>query len=290
MKKILPLVIILAALAGAVVIVIALTGDGKTPANADGRPLVVTSVLPHAWLVEQIAGNAARVETMIPPGRSPATYSPTPAQAAMLEDADLYVKVGHASFPFEKAYMDKALEGRGEVVVVNAMKRVDPIEDDPHVWLSLPALADLAERQIRPALNKIDPANSHKYNTRCVTLIKRLREIKDYVAGKFEGIEKRKFLVYHPAWGYFARDFGLEQVSLEHDHKEPHAHDFKEFIDLANKENLKTVFVQEQFDTKKAAQVAGEIGGEVVTLDPLEKDIEKSLKAAADALSESMRE
>ncbi|MCK4891224.1 MAG: zinc ABC transporter substrate-binding protein, partial [Candidatus Pacebacteria bacterium] len=94
----------------------------------------------------------------------------------------------------------------------------------------------------------------------------------------FSKIQNKKILVFHPAFGYLARDYGFEQIAIEIDGKEPSAENLANIIDTAKEENIKTIFVQKQFSQKSAEAIAKQIGGSVVPLDPLADDYVENLR------------
>ena len=275
---------------------------------------VTVSVPPQAFFVEKIGGDRIALQTMIPRFSSPATYEPTPRQMIGLERSALYVKVGVPSFIFEKKYVDPILKRNRAIRVVSLSDGVSLLrgtshrhedgadgkgergdsgdhgdgERDPHVWLS-PAIVRTAAGRISEALSDIDPAGEGFYRAnrdRFQAEIDSLdREIRDTLRGK-EGLS---FMVYHPAWGYFADAYGLEQIALEEGGKTPPISRIRAMIDLAREKDIPIIFVQKGFDTKSARLIAGETGGEVVEMDPLEKDWLENLKRFSEALKRTLR-
>ena len=285
MKKMLPLVVILLALLSAAVLVGLQAGSGRTDGN---RINVAVSVLPQAYFVERIGGERVNVTVMIPPGASPATYGPTPGQMREFSRARIYVKVGHPLFPFERAWFDKLLANNQDVIVVDASKGVELIPDDPHVWLDIKAMCAMTVA-IEKALARIDPSGADVYFKNAAALLREIDGLKREIAGIISRTAGKKFMVYHPAWGYFAREFGLEQVAIEHDHKEPGAREMGALVLRARADGIRVIFVQEQFDSRRAAVIAEEIGGSVVALDPLAKDWPGGMRRAAEAFVRALK-
>jgi len=259
---------------------------------------VTVSVPPQAFFVEKIGGDRVVLQTMIPRFSSPATYEPTPRQMIGLERSALYVKVGVPSFIFEKKYVDPLLKRNRDIRVISLSDGISFLqgtsqrngdgEQDPHVWLS-PTVVRAAAGRISEALSEIDPAGEGFYRAnrdRFQAEIDSLdREIRDTLRGK-EGLS---FMVYHPAWGYFAEAYGLEQIALEEEGKTPPISRIRAMIDLAREKGISVIFVQKGFDTKSARLIAGETGGEVVEMDPLEKDWLGNLKRFSEALKRTLR-
>lgn len=274
---------------------------------------VAVSVPPQAFFVEQIGGNRVALQVMIPRFTSPATYEPTPRQVMDLEKSDLYVKVGVPSFIFEKKHIDPFLEKHGNIRVVSlsdgvSLRSMAPHhheeekhegkkeeeahghgkEPDPHVWLS-PAVVRAAAGRICRALSEIDPSGEESYRRnrdRFLSEIDHLdREIRDALRGE-KGLS---FLVYHPAWGYFADEYGLVQHAIEMEGKTPDIARIRELIDFAREKGIRVIFVQKGFDTKSAGLIAREIRGEVIEMDPLDENWMESLKQFALALRKAAR-
>jgi len=261
----------------------ACAGDG----TRDERPLIVVSVAPQRFVVEAVAGELARVEVMIPPGASPRTYEPTVSQLRSLEEAALYVKLGHPSFPFERAWLDRLLEEVPGLPVVDASAGLSVREEDPHVWLA-PRHVEHMAAQIADALERVFPEHRELLRRNLAAFRERVAELDREVQGMLEPFEGAEFFVFHPAWGYFAEAYGLVQVAVEHEHKEPDPHELAELIERAGKAKARVIFVQPQFDPTSAKTVARETGARVAVLDPLAADWEANLRRAARALAEGL--
>ena len=155
---------------------------------------------------------------------------------------------------------------------------------DPHVWLD-PSLVKTISINIRNHLVRIDPDNSKTYEQNTAELLRELDKLDTDIRQLTVNIEKRKFLVFHPAWGYFARAYGLEQISVEYEGKEPGPNTLANLIEAAKRQDISTVFVQKQFSIRAASTLAEELEGQVVVLDPLAEDYFENLRQAAKAIS-----
>jgi zinc transport system substrate-binding protein len=261
-----------------------LAGCAGEPAQ-DPRPVVVTSVLPYRFVVDRIAGDLVRTEVMLPPGANPSTYAPSVRQLQALEQAALYVKVGHPRFPFEAAWLDRLLSATPGRPVVDGSAGVDSNRGDPHVWVA-PRNLERTAVQVEAALAEILPAHRETLRANLETLRDEIASLDDEIRATLAGATGERFLVFHPAWGYFAEAYGLEQISIEHDHKHPGAHELLELIERARKEQVTVVYIQPQFDPSSAEALAREIGARVETLDPLAYDWDANLRRVARALAE----
>ncbi|MGD8394875.1 MAG: zinc ABC transporter substrate-binding protein [Candidatus Eiseniibacteriota bacterium] len=260
-------------------------GNGDRPAAE--RPVVVVSVPPQAEFVERLAGASVELVVLIPPGASPATYEPTMRQLAAMDRAALYVKVGHPGFPFERTWLDRLLEGHDDLVVFDCSAHVGQQAADPHIWVSPPAMRAMVPH-LAATLARLLPSERDAIAEREAALLAGIDALDADIRAALAGLEHRRFYVFHPAWGAFAAAYGLEQVSIEHDHKEPNAHQLTGLLERARADGVRVVFVQPQFSRRSAEVVAGEIGARVVSIDPLARDWAENLRRVTAALVEAL--
>ena len=253
--------------------------QGQEP---DEQIQIIVSILPQKEFVERIGGEKVAVTVMIPPGASPATYEPSPGQLQDVSRAKLYVRIGH--IPFENAWMEKIESANRGMQVVDSSEGIEIIGNDPHIWLS-PARARIQVEHISDALIEIDPDNSEYYARNKEDYLKTLSDLDEDIRNNLSEIKNRKFMVYHPAWGYFARDYQLEQVPIEIEGKEPSASDLVRLTDTARANNITAVFAAPQFNSESAEVIADEIGGTVVFIDPLAKDYAVNMRAVSAAFA-----
>jgi len=286
---------------------VSLAGSAALPASSQGAEVIeiVVSVPPQADWAEQIGGAQVRVESMIPSGTSPASYSPRPRQLASLAEADLYLRVGHPDFVFESAYIEPQLARLPELRVIDMSEGLEPNSAskpahpdsqrqkhrhaggrDPHLWLS-PALVEATVRRLTAALVELDPAHARDYGARLERFLEQLNTMDDRVRERLSALEPRIFLVLHPAWGWFAEHYGLDQIAVEHEGKEPGPRRLIPLIEEARRNRIRVVFVQRGFPERSAGWIADEIGGRVVEIDPLAPDWFANLERVADAIGRS---
>jgi len=254
----------------------------------DNRLGVVVTILPQVEFVENVGGDRVKVTVMVPPGASPHTYEPKPAQLKALAEATLYAKVG-SGVEFELVWMEKLLATSKEMVVMDCSKGVElqemVAEDedehhgamDPHIWLS-PANARIMVRNICDGLAEVDPDNRHYYEQNRDAYLQQLAEIDREIRDGLAAVKNRRFMVYHPAFGYFAREYNLIMIPLEIEGKEPTAAGLTHLIEQAKAHDIRVIFAEPQFDPKSAEVVAEAIGGEVVLIDPLARDYTGNLR------------
>jgi len=272
--------------------------------NATPDLTVAVTILPQKQIVERIAGDHAKVIVLIPPGASPHTYEPTPGQLAEISSADVYVKVG-SGIEFERAWMDKIAGLNPSMLVVDSSKGIAFLESqgddeeeeghshasheehgtDPHVWLSLKNARIMAENTYE-GLAAADPTHAAEYQTNSDAFIRELDDLDASIARDVAARNISTFMVYHPAWSYFARDYGLVQIPIEAEGKEPTATGVQNLIRQAKEKNITIVFASPEYSTRSAEVIADEIGGRVVLVSPLEEDYLKNMKNAARAFIE----
>lgn len=269
-------------------------GAGSTDPSKAGdttqKPIIAVTIVPEQTFVEAVCGDLAEVVTMVPPGNSPENYEPTPQEMEKFNKASLYFSIG---VPTEQAHI---LPNAGNIKVISlqdAVAAVYPVrifesgESDPHIWLS-PKRVKVMIESIARAMCEIDPKNKDTYNKNADAYIKQLDELDQNIKTALTGVQNKKFIVYHPAFGYFADDYGLTMYALEDEGKEATAQHLQDMIDLAKKENIKVIFYQEEIDSSQSAAFAEEIGGKTMQLSPLAANYIESLNSMADLMSEVM--
>ena len=284
-------------------------GPPSVASGSEERVQVAVSVPPQAYFVDRIGGGRVDVQVMIPPGASETSYSPSPRQLVALTRARLYVKVGHPAFLFEANHIDRFLADHREIRVIDMSEGVEPILDgeaagrlethgffgeehgahdddhpggDPHVWVA-PSTVRIAAGNIARALASADPAHAAEYRRNLAVFLAEIDALDREIRADLAAGSTRRFMVYHPAWGYFARQYGLEQVAIETGGREPSAGRLIEMIDRGRREGIRAIFVQRGFARKSAEVIAEALGGEVVVVDPMAYDWSASLRSATRA-------
>lgn len=251
------------------------------------KPFVTTSILPQKYFIDRISGGLIDVNVMVPEGSDPHIYEPTAKQMKDLADSDIYFKMGHIEF--ELAWLDKFIALNPSMKVIDLSENADllvPEHDhdhhgdnehhdhqgvDPHIWSS-PSEAKKVCQIIFNTLTEQYPNHQNEFNSNYQNLIIEIDSLESYIHNKLNPLQGKRFMIYHSALAYFARDYKLEQVSIETDGKEPKPAEIKNIIELARKENIKVIFVQKQFNKHSAEVLAKEIDGRVVEIDPLGYD------------------
>jgi zinc transport system substrate-binding protein len=276
----------------------------RSPDRATDRRIVVVTILPQAEFVEKVGGEKVAVTVLVPPGAEPHTYEPTPSQLRDVSEAKLYAKVG-SSIEFEVNWLDRVIAANPRMLVVDCSKGMEliPMTEheheegnhneehsgmDPHIWTSV-RNAKIMVENIYEGLVQVDPENEAYYSENKERYAQLLDSLDREMEESISGIQNRKFIVYHPAWGYLAKDYNLEQIAIEEAGKEPTARNLAVLIEEAKKENIKVIFASPQFTEKSAEAVSKEIGGRVVLIDPLAKNYLENMEKVAEALAEGMK-
>ncbi|MCW8906633.1 MAG: zinc ABC transporter substrate-binding protein [Sedimenticola sp.] len=265
---------------------------------------VYVSILPQKYIVERVGGEHVRVTVLVGPGQSPETFEPRPRQMAGLGEAALFYRIG---VPFEEAWIDTIRSTNPRMALLDArqgvtLREMEPAgghhhdfdhhhaahQPDPHIWLD-PANVRVMATHLRDQLVVLDPQHADQYRANHDRLAEELTVLEKRLRDQLAPYKGRKFMVYHPSWGYFADAFGLRQLPIESEGKEPGAHTLARLIGEAQKQGVRVVFVQRQFALRQARALAGQIGARLVSLDPLAEDYLVNLQRIADAISEAYR-
>lgn len=252
--------------------------------------MVSVSILPQKYFVDQIAGDLVQVNVLVPPGSSPHNYEVLPSQMKDLSKSKVWLQIGLLTF--EDAWKEKFAEINKGLSIVNCSESIVPLagsecEDeggehdhsgayDPHVWLA-PEEVKTISKNILNALKSSLPENAAIFEENYARFAAKIDSVSAQIERQLAPLQNRNILIFHPALGYYARQFKLTQIPLELDGKEPSPKHMKEIVDLAREQNIHVVFIQKEFDSENALQLAHEIGGEVMIIDPLEYNWEKQL-------------
>lgn len=277
-------------------------------AAAQNEPLkVYAGIGPIQYLVDRVADSGVDARVLVGAGQRPETYEPTPRQIAALAGADVFFGVG---MPLEAAWRRQLRAATGQRPEwIDLSRVVDEMDHDqgsheamaedtgasghehhpgrdPHVWLN-PRNARRMVSTISETLGRLRPASADRYTANAEKLNRELDALHGDIQSIFDQSPVDAFLVFHPAWGHFADAYGLEQLAIEKEGKEPGPRSFAEVIGKAKAAGIRTVFLEPQHDTRLAETVAGAIGASVDVLDPLAYDYISNLREAARAIAGS---
>lgn len=267
----------------------------------DQKQTIAVSIVPQARFVKAVVGDSYDVVTMIPPGFSPANYQPSPKEIAKFNEAELYFYIDVAA---EAAILEMA-----EMKTIDLAQAVDQVyparyfadgndhddQDDhddhshegrdPHIWLSPKRVIVMIET-IRDIMIDENPENKSLFEKNAMDYIEELNKLDSTLKETFSKLENRAFIIYHPSYGYFADDYGLEMIAIEDEGKAATIQGIETVIDLAKEKNIKFILYQEEFDSQQADIIAKEINGTTIKVAPLSIDYIKELNYISETLEE----
>ena len=279
--------------------------------NASTQELTV-NILPQKYFVEKIVKDKFTINVMVKPGASPHNFEPKPSQMRSLVASKVYFLIGDAT---EKNWIEKFKQNAKNTLFVDTTIGVEKIEMakheheevaqhdhkkdekdeehdhsglDPHIWLD-PVLVKIQAKNIYEAMIKIDSANSDFYKTNYEEFIKELETLDSNIKTILAPHKDKAFMVFHPSWGYFAKRYDLEQISIEIEGKEPKPNELVELIEESKKHDIKIVFVSPQFSQKSAQAISKNIGANVVAIDPLSDNWNENLQKVATQIANSYK-
>jgi zinc transport system substrate-binding protein len=284
--------------------VISIPGCGQRPPipATSNKLQVAVSIAPQQYFVERIGEDHVDVDVMVPPGAEPHTFEPKPEQLKALSQADAYMRI---HIDFEEAWISKFVAANSEMLIVDTTQGIQRVpmlsgfnqteaahrggEEnlDPHIWLS-PRLVKIQAQTIYNALVQLDAEHQAVYQDNLEDFLADIDALDTEIRQKLQGIQNRKFVVFHPGWSYFALDYDLEMIPIEVGGQEPSAAELGVLITEAKQENIKIVFAEPQFSKQAADTIAEEIGGEVLLIDPLSPNWLNNLREVANTFSKEL--
>ena len=279
------------------------------------KPEISVSIAPQKYFLEKITKDKFDINVMVKAGSSPHTYEPKTSQMKSLSNSKIYFYTG---IEFEKAWLDKFKKSAPNTLFIDSSASIERIameehsheeegpeghkhekhndhEDehdhdglDPHVWLD-PVLVKVQAKNIYEAVVSIDLENKEFYTKNYEEFLKELDSLDAQIKEILKPYEHKAFMVFHPSWGYFAKRYDLEQISIEIQGKEPKPNELIELVKDAKEHNIKIVFVSPQFSQKSAKTIAQNIGGKVVAIDSLSENWSKDLLKTANEIANSYK-
>ena len=280
------------------VFVLILLSCGRNSAD-NSTPVITVSIAPYKYFIEKIAGADYIVNVMVPSGANPHVYEPYPDQITSLRKSVAYISNGYLGF--EMTWLDRFYEVNTSMLKLSLGDNIEPLESDhhhegdhvesadPHYWVS-PDCARIMAETLKEFLCDMNPSRRAYYEINHRQLDSIIISVDNIANELFSAYRNRSFMIFHPNLGYLARDYGLEEITVEYEGKEPPPSRLKELIDRARKDKLKIIFVQKEYDTKNAKAIADEIGAEIKIIDPLSEDWESSTLEIIYSLNISLTE
>ena len=282
-------------------------------AGQDEKLRVMVGVPPLADLVRKVGGRHVHVDILADNGQDPHTFSPSPVQMKALSKANILLTVG---MPFEETLVHKLRDTGIAITIVDASSGIEKLgiehhdheeeslpaegegegednhdhhdhDSDPHVWLA-PYSIKVQLDNIERALAKAVPGQAAAFAENLEAAKSQLALAHGQIAGKLKPFAGREFFVFHPAFGYFAHQYDLEQIAIEIGGHSPTPKEMIGFLAVAKEADIKVIFVQPQFDPRSAEVIATELGAKVAILNPLAPEVIDNLHAIADAIVEGL--
>ena len=272
-----------------VLLVLASCNGGR---QAENKPVLTVSIEPLRFFTEALAGDKYNVVSMVPAGSIPETYDPTPQQMVQLAKSRAYFSIGRIGF--ERAWIDKLKSNAPDMPFYDMSEGIAPIIEyphknshelahaDPHIWNST-ANARLIAANVCRALCKTDPAHTTYFESRKDSLMEAIDETERKIREEMADADQA-FLIYHPALTYFARDYGLTQVCIETEGKEPSPAYLQQLIRQCRDKYIRVVFIQQEFDRRNAEAIAKELNLTTVSINPLSYRWDEEMLRTARAL------
>lgn len=294
----------------ALLFLLGFAGCGQSGRTPDGRLSIAVSIVPQVWMVEAIGGKHVEAFPVVAPGENPHTYQPSDAQVSRLMAARLFFRMG---VPFEKGPWFSAVAQSGKLEIIDLRQGIEMLAmgndenhdhdhagevhrctdgccavdgKDPHTWLS-PRNLRIQAKTVADALVKVDPDHAAEYQQNLAKVDAELDRLQAEIQAKLKPAADHAFFVFHPAWGYFARDFGLKQEAIEIDGREPSDQEVTAITEKIRLARAKVIFVQPQISGRSAKSIADATGAVVEIADPLAADLPAELRRVADIFSKA---
>lgn len=257
------------------VVFIFLTGFlGCTHPKMDDHESLSVSIEPQKYFLEALVGDKYTVNTVIPSGSNPETYDPSPSQMVRIGKSKMYFKIGNLGF--ENTWLQNISSNNPEMKIVDCSVGLEQLEhnhhdhagNDPHIWSS-PKTALVIIKNMYNSLIDNDKQDKDYYLGNYRNIESKINKTDSIIKSYLASAPSKTFIIYHPALSYFADEYGLEQLTIEVDGKSPTPQQLSKVIQKAKDENVKVVFIQEEFDQKNTEVVAKEIGAEIISINPL---------------------
>jgi len=275
-----------------------LVSFGCKPQAPSGKVILSVSILPQKFFVEKIAGTQVEVNVLVPPGASPEFYSLMPSQMRDLSKSAAWLRIGKIGF--EESWVEKIKQSNPDLHIFDTSAGADWISSeeetpgehshlhgvDPHIWMAPDEVKKIALETYK-ALLTILPKQEKLLTVNYKSFIREIDQLDQELKSRFGHLQNRRFLIFHPALSYLARQYNLEQIPLEVEGKEPSPKYMRSLVEQAKAGNIHVIFIQKEFGKDNARQLADEINGEVVQIDPLDEQWDEQLKEIAQKITEA---
>ncbi|MDD5786644.1 metal ABC transporter solute-binding protein, Zn/Mn family [Campylobacter lanienae] len=262
----------------------------------NAKPVVSATILPVEYFIEQIGSNSVEITTIVKANADPHSFEPKVSDMKKLEFSDLFFAVG---IEYEGVWLPKFSKAYPNLKIINTQANAhmpqdhdnhdghDHEEFDTHIWLDPIMVKDQA-KIIAQALSDEYPQNSQIYNQNLDKFNQEIDKLDSYIKDSLKDLKNRKFMVFHPSWGYFAKRYDLTQIAIESGGKEPKPAALARLIKRAKDENIKVIFISPGFSKKSAELIAKQTGAKLIEIDPLSKEWLENMYKIADIFKSSL--
>ncbi|WP_096020518.1 metal ABC transporter solute-binding protein, Zn/Mn family [Campylobacter lanienae] len=262
----------------------------------NAKPIVSATILPVEYFIEQIGSNSVEITTIVKANADPHSFEPKVSDMKKLEFSDLFFAVG---IEYEGVWLPKFSKAYPNLKIINTQANAhmpqdhdnhdghDHEEFDTHIWLD-PIMAKDQAKIIAQALSDEYPQNSQIYSQNLDKFNQEIDKLDSYIKDSLKDLKNRKFMVFHPSWGYFAKRYDLTQIAIESGGKEPKPAALARLIKRAKDENIKVIFTSPGFSKKSAELIAKQTGAKLIEIDPLSKEWLENMYKIADIFKSSL--
>ena len=258
------------------------------------RAVLTVTIEPLRDVVASLAGDRFEVVTLMPRGASPETYEPTPRQMVQLGESQALFCVG--TLGFECTAVPKMLEATPGVQRIDLSQGIEPLPhadgchdaahgSDPHMWMSAQNLSRMTANACE-ALCQIDAAHAAEYRERARARQAYYSQTDSLLKQEAARVRHRTFLIYHPALGYLAHQYGLVQLAVERDGKEPSVAYLQQLEQRCKADSVRVVFISDEHSGRAAQRLTESVGARVVRINPLQSQVDKQFFTILRALSD----
>ncbi len=262
---------------------------------------VTVSIEPQKYFVERIGGDRVKVNVMVQAGVDPHTYEPKPEQMRSLAGSKAYFSIGG---DLEKAWLPRLLAANSRLNIVDTSQGIQKLPMvahehenhleagetlDSHIWLS-PQRAKQQAQTIFQSLVKIDPKHRAEYEKNLTQFLKDIDILDQEIRQQLMSLKQRTFLVFHPEWGYFAKDYNLTMIAIEVEGNEPSAAELAAIIKKAKANNIKVIFTQPEFSPQTSQAIAQEIGAKVIPISGFSSDWLNNIRKVSQTLAAELNQ
>ncbi len=262
--------------------------------NSNGKIDVAVSIGPEVQWVNAVGGDKVNVTLMVPPSADPHTYEPLPGQLKQISNAKMYAEIG-SPLEFETNYMNKIEAANPHMLIVNCSEGVTLIPNtaenesdtmDPHDWND-PKNAEIMVNNIYLGLVKVDPSDQAYFEKNRDNYEAQLEALDNYTTQTLKDKNGTNILIFHPAFGYYAKDYNLTQIAVMINDEEPSPQRIALLLNTAKADNIKVMYNEPQYDPSYMQSIASQVNGTVITVNDLDPNYIQNMKNTADAFAQA---